>query len=492
MNRRLCLILAAAASPSAAWAHDDSRPTLSDPDNRPILLTRDVDPGAAQALRQSTPQVSPLLFLNRCPGGCQVSAGDNDARTNSSTIPDEDAELSEFEHSDAVWDATVACVREVFEPYGVEVVTENPGGQSHHAAVVAGTADELGIELPPDTQGEIGGVAPLANDCRPLDNVMSFTFANTLQDNPIDLCWTIAHEAGHAYGLEHVNACADPMTYLPGCGTKYFRDEELPCGEFEERDCQCGGTTQNSHAHLTRVLGEGTPPEPPEVQILNLEADTEVADGEPVTFEARHPRGISRVTLEVNGTEYQERSGNDFDEGDSYQITLPQHPDGVLEIEAVAYNDLGIAGSDEVTVQKGEPCTSHEQCFAGMECDDGACRFPEPFLEAGEPCEHDRECVSGLCPAAGDERYCSERCDLRASADGCPSGLECVEADDNELGACWPEGALGGCGGCAAGRGGASFPTLVLSLALLCAYGLGRRRRQRTAERGAPAGARGA
>ena len=470
MNRRFCLAVAAASLPAAA--HAAPAPTLSDPDNQPVMLTVEIDPGPQNMARRAIPQIAPVLYVNRCEGGCTIFSGPDDARQSRSSIPDQDVELSEFRHGDDTWNATVDCVREVLEPYEIQVVTEDPGQSSHHRAIVAGTADELGLDSPPE--GQIGGVAPLASDCRPLDNVLSFTFANTLQDNVIDLCWTVVHEAGHAFGLDHAFECSDPMTYISGCGTKFFRDEPLACGEFEERACQCGAT-QNSHQHLTGVFGEGTLPPPPTVQIANLQEGGTIADNSDVAFIASHPRGISRVALRVNGTQFGESSGNDPGD-DSYRLRLPQYPDGVLRIEAIAYNDLGVAGSDQVTVTKGEPCTSDDQCYAGMDCVDGGCEWPPAHLELGEECEHERECISGLCPSSGGERYCSELC--VPGFDDCPTGMECREAGSQ--GACWPEGAGGGGCGCAASGPGSALSFGAVILAALLTL---RRRRAHPAQR---------
>jgi hypothetical protein len=82
-------------------------------------------------------------------------------------------------------------------------------------------------------------------------------------------CEVVAHELGHAFGLEHEYLCKDPMTYLEGCGHKTFQDVAAPCGEDEPRACS-GGGKQNSVQHLTQVLGLASdqpniddPPSPP-------------------------------------------------------------------------------------------------------------------------------------------------------------------------------------------------------------------------------------
>jgi hypothetical protein len=68
------------------------------------------------------------------------------------------------------------------------------------------------------------------------------------------LCEAALHEIGHALGLDHAYDCADPMSYLSGCGRKHFQDREVDCGEYEPRPCE-SGMSQNSHQHLLLHVG---------------------------------------------------------------------------------------------------------------------------------------------------------------------------------------------------------------------------------------------
>ena len=99
----------------------------------------------------------------------------------------------------------------------------------------------------------MGGLAPLGDG--PIHDAVVFVFASTLKLKTQALCETAAQEIGHAYGLDHVMVCKDPMTYLTGCGAKTFQDVDAPCGERDARACADGGATQNSHQHLLDVLG---------------------------------------------------------------------------------------------------------------------------------------------------------------------------------------------------------------------------------------------
>src|SRR5689334_17305538 len=200
-----------------------------------------------------------VLYLNRCVGGCTVTRGGNSARFDSSSIPPRTSMLSEFQFTDEIWNAVVACVRDTYAPYDVQVVTDDPGDVDYVEVMVAGSPSEFDLD---DT---VLGIAPLASDCSAQTDVISFAFANVHNpSNPVlELCATVAHEAGHAYGLDHEFDCRDPMTYLTGCGQKLFLNLPTTCGEFDgPRNCKCG-MVQNSHAKLTTVLGEGVLPPPP-------------------------------------------------------------------------------------------------------------------------------------------------------------------------------------------------------------------------------------
>lgn len=57
-----------------------------------------------------------------------------------------------------------------------------------------------------------------------------------------------------------VRCGCDLMTYLTeNCGPKRYVDQEMQCGEYELRACQCGGSTQNSFAVLLGKLGSAPP-----------------------------------------------------------------------------------------------------------------------------------------------------------------------------------------------------------------------------------------
>jgi MYXO-CTERM domain-containing protein len=412
--------------------------------------------------------ISDIIYVNDCkPDGCFIKAGGyNDARDDISTIPREDTQVSPFSHDQQVWDDTIACLRQVYAPYNVRVVTDNPGDALHHEAILAGFSSELGLAP------EIGGVAPFS--CQPQNNAISFSFANQLEPDWVDLCWTVAQESAHAFALDHAFECLDPMTYIPNCGQKFFRNKDLSCGEIEERACICGGLVQNSHTKLLQVFGEGTPAPPPQVAILLPAEGTAVSTGFVVLAEAQDQRLVDRVELHINGWLYETRPGGGYwDRFDDYQFSAPASlPDGIMDVDIKAYNDLGSSATARVTVTKGAPCASADTCLDGQQCNEGRCMWPAPTGQLGDTCERAMDCVSLLCPQNGEIRLCSEYC-LPQLADPCPSGFECMPA--GQSGVCWPAAGEGGC--CSVGTDrGPSGGQLAL-LGLVAAVILRRRKR---------------
>src|SRR5690606_34406387 len=117
-----------------------------------------IDPVADVAPDARTNHVSHILFVNRCVGGCTINPGANDARANTSSITgDVPRTFTEFDLGDEVFNAVVDCVRDVYAPYDVDIVTTDPGeSELHHEAILAGYPEEFGY---PEGSG-VGGVAP--------------------------------------------------------------------------------------------------------------------------------------------------------------------------------------------------------------------------------------------------------------------------------------------------------------------------------------------
>jgi hypothetical protein len=463
---------------------------------RPTGLVDPIPEGEGRLVMEEVPEsaliqpgpggVSNIIFLNRCVGGCTITtASVADARTNMSPIPATSSGtqnfLSEFAHDEADWQYVLSCVQAVYAPYDIIVTDVDPGPATlQHEAIVAGFPTEIG------RTNDILGVGMVSPSCAPYDNGISFAFANAHGDME-DLCWTIAQEVGHTYGLDHVYtansqgfaACTDPMTYQPGCGRKYFRNIDFTCGEFEVRACRCG-SVQNSHVRLLAVFGPGADLPTPTVNI-SVPADmSTVMQNFSVFAEAEAERGVIRVELWLNGFKWVEAEGRRPDQqGGVYTLTTPPTvPDGIIDVEVRGVNDLGTGyGMDRITVTKGSPCTDASTCAAGQRCDMGRCLWDPPSGEIGDECTFDQFCLSGTCRGV-----CTQDCFVGVTGE-CPDGFVCESASGNN-GFCFEGGDDGGGGGgcCDASATGRANPGAMLAQLALLGLVLGgtvfRRRRR--------------
>lgn len=444
---------------------------------------------AAPAPAAAGEEVSKIIFVNRCTGGCVITKGSNSSIDNTSGTPmgtaGEVFTLSEFSHSEATWQALMQCVRELYSPYDVVVTDVDPGNVPHHEAIAAGNDFEIGWSA--------GGVSGVVSSCVPTDNVISFSFLNQFSPNNINsMCLVVGQESGHSFGMpDHLFDCTDPMTYLGSCGRAYFRNKSMPCGEFAlgSPPCACGGVRVNSHVMLSEAFGPGTQPPPPVTSITYPPPDAMIGETPIFQIGAVDPRGVVRIEILVNGWLWHTFNERDsitppFSWPTSYNITFTEPiPPGIVDIEARAYNDLGLPGafaqvsygSATVTATRGAPCESADECFDGQQCEDGRCFWDQPVGELGEPCEFDQYCIGpttydGRCAESGDGRICSYDC-VAGVNDFCPEGYHCPGAEGDD-GFCMPGDGEAPDGCCS--TGGDSRASIVI--VLLVGFVLFRRR----------------
>jgi hypothetical protein len=130
---------------------------------------------------------------------------------------------------------------------------------------------------------------------------------------------------------------------------------------------------------------------PPEAKIVSPSAGQHVPRAIRVSVTASDNVGVTRVTLNVEGTQVAERAQAPFD----FDVQLSQ---GSSTIEAVAYDDEENSSSDKITVivdggaavgaacasrlcRDGvcaQSCSSTAACAAGFTCDGVACRPASP------------------------------------------------------------------------------------------------------------------
>ena len=495
------LIACAVAAPAVATAQTVERETKP-----PVFI--EFPEGSYQRVERGG-GISKIIYLNRCVGGCQVTGGEtNNAVNNESTIPMGNPggvyDITEFAHGDAVWNAVVECVRDIYSPFDVMVTDVDPGTVTHHEVISAGLGEEIGW---PDAGGVGGG----GQGCDPGDNVISFAFLNgypsATQAHIDDMCLVIGQESAHSFGLpDHLYDCTDPMTYLtigsPGsCPRAYFRNKQMPCGEFENNVpmCSCGGNRVNSHLQLTSTFGRGVQPPPPVVEILYPEDGATIQTDPLVQVGAVDPRGVQLVELYFNGWRWHTYNESvnitpPFSWPGSYTLNVVADlPDGNYTLEARAYNDLGLPGAfDDVSfgtatinVTKGSPCGGADDCLAGQTCEDGGCFWPQPVGELGESCTYDQYCIGanvydGVCAEGGDGLICTREC-FAGVNDQCPEDYYCP-GDEGDEGTCLPGDGPSDPGCCSSGAD--TRGSMATKLTLIAGVGLllfARKRRPRRA-----------
>lgn len=438
-----------------------------------------------------------VIYLNRCAApGCDIKPGNEDASTMTSEIATKTAHWDEFAWQPGEWDAVVQCMKEVYSPYNVTVTDQLPQS-AYNMEIVAGSPTDIGLS------NGVGGIALVSSDCSPRQNSIAFAFTSDIdvfaqEDNGNrvwGMCWTMAQEVAHIYGLDHEfawlddmsSACNDPMTYRSDCGgQKFFRNRIANCGEFGPARPGCGpnntcASAQNSHAKLLNVFGPGTPiTAKPMVSITTPASGGTIANGATLIVSASAQRGIAKLELFINGHKWAEANGHAFGPAGqtdtAYTITLPGNvPDGVMDMVVKAYDDIEVeTDSATVTVTKGAPCTDATTCAKGQQCDSGKCFWDAPTGMLGDKCTYPEFCVSGLCEGTADLQVCTMPC-VVGSTDACPMGFTCAQTSGND-GICFPQDS-GGCCSVGSSDSNAVYAHGLLALGIV-GFVVRRRRRR--------------
>lgn len=201
------------------------------------------------------PRLPRTIYLNR-EGAVLVARGRDKSHENESAIlhdiGTEKLDYPAFNSTVRRWNEIVECVRAQMQPFDVEVVDQRPVEPGYMMVMIGGRPNVMGET----DHVHAGGLAPFNGQVIP--HPIVFVFSRQLRNLKREVCETAAQEIAHAYGLDHTYDCRDNMTYRRRCGRaiRRFVDEDMRCGEHEERDCRPGGNpTQNSYAMLMEVLG---------------------------------------------------------------------------------------------------------------------------------------------------------------------------------------------------------------------------------------------
>jgi hypothetical protein len=429
---------------------------------RPAMVWETVE------LASVTAQVnSHVIYLNRCAGaGCNIVQG----TTNSTTDPVHSSlghgVLSPFSHGDATWNTVVACMREVFAPFAVEITEVDPGALPHFEIIFGGTPQQIGLGA------GIGGVSPFS--CAPyIPNSVVFVF-DVWGDEPEELCATAAQEVAHSFALDHAIEPSDPMTYYGYIGRRHFMNAQIQCGsdcdtkhrsplgatctgpDLQWHDCACGNgaQTQNDVQVIAALFGDGSATAPT-VRITAPRVGETVDPGFPISIEVTGEAAVASVELRVDGVLLSTLAATPFVASGPEALT-----DGTHTIEATAYDSAGAAGRARVQVIVGPGCKNPADCPGeGDICVGGRCVAGSSVVGGlGTTCTAAIDCRSWQCANDNGAKYCVEPC----KSGQCPSDFGCRD-DGQGGGVCWP-GFDEGFAGCAAGSGGAPIGSIGLGL----------------------------
>lgn len=484
--RRLVSVAVASLLATALAAPAHAAPPAA-PSRSCALVPMPAPPRAATAPAAT----SNVIFLNDCraPGSCDLLAGfntmTNDSRTNTSAVVKTPTTLEPWPFSAQEWDSLVGCVRRLYQPFDVQIVTtEPPATAEYFEAMVAGRATQLGFA------GGIVGVAPFTCDAV-IPNAIAFAFANDYANqnasNAADLCWTVAHEIAHVFGLQHKYDARDPMTYLqPPLPQKLFVDDAGACGAYAARDCTkadsyedgcsaSASTTMNSYRKIAAIFGAkpGTPPSLTVAQPLDGSSPTR---GFSIAAQAEDDVRVRDVALFLDDVLVEQPKRTP-----PYEWKTPRSlPDGPHALSLRATDYYGATTRVDLAVTSVPQCSGAAAgCAEGDLCLAGNCiAGPEKAGGLGTRCSGPSECASTVCAAAGKDQFCVEACQLGgAKSEACPAGFRCLASGDG--GVCWPDDRAedgGGCG-CAGGEAGEGAP-IALGLGFVALLASSRRRRR--------------
>lgn len=197
--------------------------------------------------------------------------------------------------------------------------------------------------------------------------------------------------------------------------------------------------------------------QPPVLDIITPADGAEVRAGFAVHVEASDDTRLENVEIYVNGELHADLLGR----LPPFVASTSSVPDGVVEVEARAYDNRGDVTIKTISVTVDSQCDGAEDCDGLLVCAaSGLCESPN--FDLGKLCEGGPQCESGQCATLGDEERCTSECNP-TDATTCPSDFDCLETGP-EAGLCWPSAEDGGCS-----TGGQSGPIggVLMLLALV-------------------------
>lgn len=211
---------------------------------------------------QCVPDPGPatVIYLNRTGGSYQNGAAGNDSSNNITNIVPAGAPtvIPAATVVEADFTEFLACLNDRFKRFNVTFTETDPTTAEHIELVMIDTPQQIGAPNGTFSVAPFAACGP-GNSPQATPKGIPFlvwgAFGTTDPGRNVGRCEAAAQTIASTFGLDHAFSCPDLMTFLSSCGAKSFTDENVPCGEFEARNCSCGGPTQNSFRYLSQLLG---------------------------------------------------------------------------------------------------------------------------------------------------------------------------------------------------------------------------------------------
>lgn len=333
--------------------------------------------------------------------------------------------------------------------FNIDVVLSRPLSSNYQMTLVGGDQATLGF---PDG---VVGISP--GDCRnanPSD--LNFAFSAKLGGNPFQTAITIAHEAGHAFGLGHTQNKKDIMypSVQTGADMSFATGEAADPGVCNVMQ----GFVQDGQKVLSEnlgprkaeagMVGQSAPtvafvsvPDHSEVMLAGKTPDTApVAADLVLAAKASAKSGVDHITFSISPGE-----GGRFKGGFAVAELRPPASSaqvrfsapGEYLLQAAAYDREGNAAVAYSRVKVATPtCAAPNDCTPGQRCMDSVCVTPAPPAAAdgatggtrplGTTCTGTNECAGpgAFCAVTAIGQICTNYC-----SDGrrCGGGLSCVD-----------------------------------------------------------------
>jgi len=331
--------------------------------------------------------------------GASISAGASDdavmsiAALGSAIVPSFDASIVAPDVSAAELTAVlVDRVRTMYLPFGVTIVTEAPTSGDYARILVGGTA----AVLTPPAPSSSAGVSTL--DCVDANpRSVGFAFSDEAAPKfggPVALAATIAHEAGHGYGLEHVTTTTDPM-YAAGIPQQMLADlfalafsggpySPFTAGGGSQPE-SCGRASPlDNVAILSAALGTRTATSaPPAVKIDFPPPGASLPSSVALAISASDDVAVHRVEV------YRDLTLVAVLTDPPYALTLALPTAAATRITVEAVDDDAQRASTALEFaadpMSPAPCDAAHLCATGMKCESGRCaEIVAPEVDGGD------------------------------------------------------------------------------------------------------------